>query len=92
MELERITDEEIWRNYNKSISYEKAVLLVAQAQLEADQAQIPAIERAAMERVLDWIKEHPLSSCGDALFCLVDVKLFESELLGKGDKINKEEK
>lgn len=35
-ELTQITDEEIWKAYNKSISYEKAVLLVVDAQLTQD--------------------------------------------------------
>lgn len=46
-----------------------------------------AIERAAMERARDWIKKYPLGYGGSS-FYLIDIELFESELLG--DKIKKE--
>lgn len=79
-------------------------------QLEADQAQIAALERAAMERMTDKIEhdfylEHiyPYIKPGEQDDAIVihipkkrvpsimrEFKSLPSELLGKGDKINKE--
>lgn len=64
MKLTRITDEEILKVSNaldsgigfKADFASENQRRIAQAQLEADQAQIPATERAAMERVLDGLK------------------------------------
>lgn len=60
-------------------------------QLEANQAQIPAIERAAMERVFEGIeaKLHGSTREGVLELARVDLEDLEFELL-EGDKINKE--
>ena len=55
MALERITDKRlravIPKGFHYLLDYKEELAYILDAQLQADQSQIPAIERAAMERV-----------------------------------------
>lgn len=73
---------------------------VANAQLKSCEAQIPAIERAAMERVFEALEEKAeylftdTTEYGDEEMLAIsksNLTAIESELLGKGDKIKEGE-